>query len=86
MNEIVKVLTIISTIFIPLSFIASVYGMNFNTAHGWNMPELNWRFGYFFALGLMGLTALTMVVYFWRKGWLHSTPAMKRPRDDDTPT
>jgi magnesium transporter len=70
MNEIMKVLTVISTIFIPLSFIASVYGMNFDTDSPWNMPELGWRFGYFFALGLMALTALGFVFYFWRNGWL----------------
>jgi magnesium transporter len=70
MNEIMKVLTVISTIFIPLSFIASVYGMNFDTNSPWNMPELGWRFGYFFALGLMALTALGFVFYFWRNGWL----------------
>lgn len=70
MNEIMKVLTVISTIFIPLSFIASVYGMNFDTNHPWNMPELEWRYGYLFALGLMALTALSFLYYFWRKGWL----------------
>jgi len=70
MNEIMKVLTVISTIFIPLSFIASVYGMNFDTNFSWNMPELGWRFGYLFALGLMALTALSFIFYFWRKGWL----------------
>jgi magnesium transporter len=77
MNEIMKVLTVISTIFIPLSFIASVYGMNFDTEYPWNMPELGWRFGYLFALGLMGLTALSFMFYFWQKGWLsgHELPA-----------
>lgn len=70
MNEIMKVLTVISTIFIPLSFIASVYGMNFDTEYDWNMPELGWRYGYLFALGLMTLTALGFMFYFWRKGWL----------------
>jgi magnesium transporter len=59
LNETVKVLTIISTIFMPMSFIASVYGMNFDTAASrWNMPELNWRYGYEFALGLMALVAV----------------------------
>lgn len=70
MNEVMKVLTIIATVFIPLSFIAGVYGMNFNPeVSGWNMPELGWRFGYPFALALMGGCAFTMLVYFWRKGW-----------------
>ena len=55
MNEIMKTLTVIATIFLPLSFIAGVYGMNFNTeASPWNMPELNWRFGYPFAAGADG--------------------------------
>lgn len=70
-NEIMRVLTIMSTIFIPLSFIASVYGMNFNTGVSrFNMPELNWVFGYPFALTLMGGTALSLLIYFFRKGWL----------------
>lgn len=76
MNEVVKVLTIISTIFLPLSFIASVYGMNFDTqASGFNMPELRWRYGYEFALGLMALVALGMIWLFRRAGWLGKTDA-----------
>ncbi|MBN1908445.1 MAG: magnesium/cobalt transporter CorA [Pirellulales bacterium] len=71
MSEIMKVLTIIATIFIPLSFIASLYGMNFAPdASGWNMPELRWRFGYPMALGLMALVALGQLYFFWRRGWL----------------
>ena len=71
MNEVVKVLTIISTIFLPLSFIASVYGMNFDTAASrFNMPELRWIYGYPFALVLMGLVALAMLWGFKRAGWL----------------
>jgi magnesium transporter len=69
-NEVMKVLTIIATIFIPLSFIAGVYGMNFNTQLPGNMPELNWPFGYVFALLLMGGVGLGLVVFIWRKGWL----------------
>ncbi len=70
MNAVMKVLTIIATIFIPLGFIAGVYGMNFNpTISPWNMPELNWYCGYPFALGLMGLSALIMLSYFWWKKW-----------------
>lgn len=85
MNEIMKVLTVISTIFIPLSFIASVYGMNFDTAYDWNMPELGWRYGYLFALALMALTALGFMVYFWRKGWLSGNELavpVDRPSDE----
>lgn len=70
-NEIVKVLTIISTIFIPLSFVAGVWGMNFNPhASPWNMPELESRYGYPAALTLMFLIFVALMVYFWRKGWL----------------
>ena len=65
LNEVMKVLTIIATIFIPLTFIAGVYGMNFK-----NMPELEWPRGYYMALGLMGAVALYMVGFFWRKGWI----------------
>ena len=71
MNEIMKVLTVIATIFIPLSFIASLYGMNFNPNKSpLNMPELNWTLGYPFALLLMILTAGTMLYYFYRRDWL----------------
>lgn len=69
LNEVMKVLTIIATVFMPLSFIAGVYGMNFDTRSPWNMPELGWRLGYLFALGLMAAVAIGMLVYFWRKGW-----------------
>ncbi|MDD2439599.1 MAG: magnesium/cobalt transporter CorA [Methanosarcinaceae archaeon] len=65
MNDIMKLLTIIATIFIPLSFIAGVYGMNFK-----HMPELEWSLGYPAALFLMLLTALIMFVYFRKKKWL----------------
>jgi magnesium transporter len=70
-NEIMKVLTIISTIFIPLSFVAGVWGMNFDPdSSPWNMPELEWRYGYPSALGLMALIFVGLMIYFWRKGWL----------------
>jgi magnesium transporter len=83
MDQVMKVLTIISTIFIPLSFIASLYGMNFQTAASpWNMPELAWRYGYPYALGLMLLVALTMLFFFVRRGWIH--PLRVRDRDADT--
>lgn len=64
MNEVITLLTIISSIFIPLTFIAGIYGMNFQ-----NMPELTWHYGYFIILLLMILIAGTMLFYFWRKGW-----------------
>jgi magnesium transporter len=72
MNEIMRVLTIIATIFIPLTFVAGVYGMNFgsNTKSPWAMPELNWYYGYPLALLLMVTVAVGMLIYFWRKRWL----------------
>ncbi|MBA3956955.1 MAG: magnesium/cobalt transporter CorA [Parachlamydiaceae bacterium] len=65
MNEIMKVLTIVSTIFVPLTFIASIYGMNFD-----HMPELRWQWGYYFTLGIMGTAALGMLIFFRRKHWI----------------
>ena len=72
MNEIMKVLTIIATIFIPLTFIAGIYGMNFE-----NMPELHTRNGYFIALGIMGFLGLAMFSWFVHKGWLTPTRRIK---------
>ena len=65
MNEVMKVLTIIATIFIPLTFIAGIYGMNFKY-----MPELSWRGAYFAVWGVMSIVAIVMIVYFKRKKWL----------------
>ena len=65
MNEVMKVLTIIATIFIPLTFVAGLYGMNFKY-----MPELEWHFGYFAILLLMIIIGISMVFYFRRKKWL----------------
>jgi magnesium transporter len=71
MNEVMKVLTIIATIFIPLTFIAGVYGMNFNTETSpYNMPELNWYWGYPAIMLAMLMIALGMVYYFKKKDWL----------------
>ncbi|HEY3322134.1 MAG TPA: magnesium/cobalt transporter CorA [Planctomycetota bacterium] len=70
-NEIMKVLTIISTIFIPLTFLAGLYGMNFDTnASPWNMPELKSPYGYVGLLLFMLLTGCSLVGYFWHKGWI----------------
>jgi magnesium transporter len=70
MNEVMKVLAVFASIFIPLTFIAGLYGMNFNTGTSpFNMPELNWYFGYPFALGLMLATAAALLLYFRRKKW-----------------
>ncbi|KKB39174.1 magnesium/cobalt transporter CorA [Bacillus thermotolerans] len=65
MNNIMMTLTIITTIFMPLTFIAGVYGMNFHY-----MPELEWRYGYFLILGLMGGISLVMFALFVKVGWL----------------
>jgi magnesium transporter len=78
MNEIMKVLTIIATIFIPLGFVAGVYGMNFNTQLAGNMPELNLPYGYLGALAVMMCVALGMLIYFWRSGWIGPSPPRKR--------
>jgi magnesium transporter len=65
LNEIMKVLTIIATIFMPLTFITSLYGMNFK-----HMPELQWEYGYFGVIGIVVVIAVTMLGYFRRKKWL----------------
>jgi magnesium transporter len=73
MNEVMKLLTVVSSIFIPLTFIAGVYGMNFNTEKSpWNMPELNWYWGYPLCLALMAATAAGLVIFFWRRGWFEN--------------
>jgi magnesium transporter len=79
LNEIMKVLTIIATVFMPLGFIASLYGMNFDrTVSAWNMPELGWRFGYLFSLGLMAGCVAFLLCYFRRRGWLNRRRRPKR--------
>ncbi|MFT4308925.1 MAG: magnesium/cobalt transporter CorA [Candidatus Woesearchaeota archaeon] len=65
MGEVMKVLTVIATIFIPLTFIAGVYGMNFV-----NMPELEWQYGYFMILGIMAMIMIGMLYYFRRREWV----------------
>jgi len=65
MNEVMKVLTIIATIFIPMTFIAGIYGMNFQF-----MPELGWRWSYFVVWGVMIAVAGVMIAYFKRKDWI----------------
>src|SRR5687767_563008 len=78
MNEIMKVLTIFSAIMLPLTFIAGVYGMNFD-----NMPELHSRYGYFATLGIMIFLAVGMLLFFWWRGWLWNRPKQDRP-DEQT--
>jgi len=65
LNSIMKVLTIIATIFMPLTFITSLYGMNFK-----HMPELQWEYGYFMVLGMVVVIAVSMLEYFRRKNWI----------------
>jgi magnesium transporter len=74
MNEIMKVLTIFSAIMLPLTFIAGVYGMNFD-----NMPELHSRYGYFGTLLIMGVVAVGMLIFFWRRGWLGGGDGRETP-------
>jgi magnesium transporter len=83
MNEIMKTLTLMSTVMLPLSFIAGLYGMNFKGEKSpWNMPELDWYFGYPFALGLMLLVAIGIVIFFRKKGYVGSADR-REPDDDD---
>ncbi|MEB3235188.1 MAG: magnesium/cobalt transporter CorA [Cyanobacteriota bacterium] len=63
MNQVMKALTILTSIFAPLTFIAGIYGMNFS------IPELHWTYGYFYALLLMAVIALVQVLWLWRRGW-----------------
>ena len=70
MNEVMRVLTVIATIFIPLTFIVGVYGMNFDRNAGpWSMPELGWPYGYLLVWGIMLAIAGGMVFLFRRRGW-----------------
>ena len=78
MNEVMKVLTIIATIFIPLGFFAGLWGMNFNPDKSfWNMPLTQQPWGYRVAVGLMLLTVIGMLTFFWRKGWLGGSTSGK---------
>lgn len=70
-SEVMRVLTVVSSIFIPLTFVVGVYGMNFDTSKsGWNMPELTWKYGYPACLALMLVFTLGTIHYFRRKRWL----------------
>ena len=65
LNQEMRVLTVITTIFMPLTLISSIYGMNFK-----HMPELDWYWGYYGVLGVMALIAAVMGVIFWRRKWI----------------
>ena len=73
MNQIMKTLTIVSTIFAPLTFMAGIYGMNFD-----NMPELHWSYGYVLVLALMGAVATIQAIMLWRRGWFEDWSAPRR--------
>lgn len=71
MNQVMKVLTIVATIFIPLTFVAGIYGMNFNPEAGsTNMPEIRWEYGYLYFWGLILVILVGMIFYFRSKKWL----------------
>ena len=64
-SEIMKVLTVITTIFMPMNFITSLYGMNFK-----HMPELEWQYGYFGVLAMIGLIAISMFIFIKKRHWI----------------
>ncbi len=83
-NEIMKVLTIITATFIPMTFISGLYGMNFDTSSPHNMPELHWRYGYPFALVMMILAGGSMLLYFYSQRWFsNQAPLGSFGRDEE---
>ena len=74
-NDVMKVLTILSVILLPITAIGAIYGMNFQ-----HMPELHWLHGYAFALGLMAATTVTLLLWFYSKGWLRMTEMPRRTK------
>jgi len=86
LNEVMKILTVIATLFMPLSFIAGVYGMNFDPAVSpWNMPELRWRFGYPLSLLLMAAVAAGLLSWFYRRGWIRFGRRSQPPNNHRQP-
>ena len=78
MNQVMKVLTVISSIFVPLTFIAGVYGMNFDPeVSPWNMPEIEAPYGYVICIAVMALISLTQVLWFRRQGWFQDWTGMR---------
>lgn len=79
MNEVMKFLTVISSVFIPLTFIAGVYGMNFDPESSpWNMPELKWYLGYPLCWALMGIVGFSLVYFFWKRGWFETQSTLEK--------
>jgi len=79
MNEVMKLLTVISSIFIPLTFVAGVYGMNFDTEKSpLNMPELSWYWGYPLCWAVMIAIASGLIYFFWRRGWFDNFSTIKK--------
>ena len=70
MNDIMKVLAVVATIFMPLTFITGYFGMNFDRSSAWNMPLLGYSYGLIVAIAIMVLVTLSMSIFFWRRGWL----------------
>lgn len=73
-NQVMKVLTMIATLFIPLTFLCGLYGMNFDRTSPFNMPELGWRYGYLAFWATIVLISSAMLLFFYRKGWLRRGP------------
>jgi magnesium transporter len=80
-SEIARVLTVVSSVMLPLTLIAGIYGMNFE-----HMPELKWELGYVGALGVMGTIGLGLVGVFWRLGWLRGISTLREPETKRTPS
>jgi magnesium transporter len=70
LTNVMRVLTVIATIFTPPTFVASIYGMNFDRASPWNMPELGWEYGYLMVWGVVIAMVVGMLIFFRRKRWL----------------
>ena len=70
LNQVMKTLTIVASFVLIPTLISGIYGMNFNINSPFNMPELAWKYGYFFALGLMALSITLTYIFFKRKGWM----------------
>jgi magnesium transporter len=74
-NDVMRLLAVVTTVFTPLTFLAGVYGMNFDRRQAANMPELSWPYGYVFFWMISLITTTVLLLYFRRKGWLRRPPA-----------